>query len=96
VIALTGQQRPGWRGDSALMDFYDLKGILDAPLGDPYVRDVRLEPGITRRTGTLRLGSAGGDPPAAWASCISCCARTICLLRLADCELGLSRCIHWC
>jgi len=46
VIALTGPRgEPGWQpGDSSLMDFYDLKGILEALLGDLYVRDVRFAP----------------------------------------------------
>jgi len=47
VIALTGaRDEPGWQpGDIGLMDFYDLKGILEALLGDLYVQGVRFAPG---------------------------------------------------
>ena len=47
VIALTGaRDEPGWQpGDIGLMDFYDLKGILEALLGDLYVQGVHFAPG---------------------------------------------------
>jgi phenylalanyl-tRNA synthetase beta chain len=47
VVALTGpRENPGWQGtDQQTMDFYDLKGVLQAVLEGLHISDVRYEPG---------------------------------------------------
>lgn len=47
VIALAGMRRPaGWQGDeNGLMDFYDLKGIIEAMLEGLHIEDVNYLPG---------------------------------------------------
>ncbi|HEX9617443.1 MAG TPA: phenylalanine--tRNA ligase subunit beta, partial [Anaerolineales bacterium] len=48
AIVLAGPRTsPGWQpADTSPMDFYDLKGILDAGLDGLHVGDVRYEPGV--------------------------------------------------
>ncbi len=95
-IALTGQRAlPAWQGaDTAPMDFFDLKGVVQALLENLQLEEVRYEPvehpsfhpGKCARVLVGGRGSAPSVSCIPWCAPATTCPRRPCWLRSSTCK----------